>query len=166
MICWGLTPRPLSSPLIMASAMFPPPIKAKRTCSSMGRSFISAMRRSWWTRAKDGCANAHQRGAFFDGHLKIRRHAHGQLLPLEPLNLLLDQTLTQLTHLAIKRPGSFGMHRRWRDGHQSPHLEMFELGQFMSVCQERLRVKTALRQLPPNVHFEQHGHAASQALAT
>src|SRR5919197_1527270 len=127
MICWGLTSRPLSSPLTRASAMFPPPIKAKRTCSSMGRSFISAMRRGCWTRSKDGRANAHQRGAFFDGHLKIRRHAHGQLLPLEPLNFLLDQALTQLAELAIKRPGPFGMHRRWWDGHQPLHLEMFEL---------------------------------------
>src|SRR5215831_3689289 len=125
MICWGVTARPLSSPLTKASAMFPPPIKAKRTCSSMGHSFISAMRRGGWTRAKDGRANAHQRGAFFDGYLKIRRHAHGQLLPLDPLNLLLDQTLTQLADLAIKRPGALGMHRRWRDSHQPPHLEIF-----------------------------------------
>src|SRR5437899_4149788 len=117
MICWGLTPRPLSSPLTRASAMFPPPIKAKRTCSSMGRSFISAMLRGWWTRTKDGRANAHQCSTFFDGYLKIRRHAHGQLLPLESLNLLSDQALTQLADLAIKRPGPFGMHRRWRDGH-------------------------------------------------
>src|SRR5919197_3649449 len=102
MICWGLTPRPLSSPLTRASAMFPPPIKAKRTCSSMGRSFISAMLCGGGTRAKDGRANAHQRGAFFDGHLKIRLHAHGQLLPLEPLDLLLNQALTQLTELTIK----------------------------------------------------------------
>src|SRR5262245_2436421 len=125
MICWGLTPRPLISPLIRASAMFPPPIKAKRTCSSMGRSFISAMLRGWWTRAKDSRTNAHQRGTFFNGHLKIRRHTHGQLLPLEPFNLLLDQALTQLADLAIKRPGAFGMHRRWRNGHQPLYLEMF-----------------------------------------
>jgi len=37
-----------------------------------------------------------QRGAFFDGYLKVRCHAHGQLLPLDPLDLLLDQTLAQL----------------------------------------------------------------------
>src|SRR5215471_15496490 len=117
MICWGVTPRPLMSPLTRASAMFPPPIKAKRTCSSMDRSFLSAMRRGRRTRAKDSRANAHQRGAFFDGYLKIRRHAHGQLLPLEPLNLLLNQALTQLADLAIKRPGPFGMHCWWRDGH-------------------------------------------------
>src|SRR6516164_5293017 len=97
--------------------MFPPPIKAKRTCSSMGHSFISAMLRSRRTHSKDGRANAHQRGAFFDGYLKIRRHAHGQLLPLEPLDLLLDQTLTQLAELAIKRPGAFGTHCWWGDGH-------------------------------------------------
>src|SRR5689334_10534765 len=96
MICWGVTPRPLLSPLIRASAMFPPPIKAKRTCSSMRRSFLSAMRRGGWARPKDGRADAHQRGAFFDGHLKICRHAHGQLLPLEALDLLLHQTVTQL----------------------------------------------------------------------
>ena len=75
------------------------------------------MLRSWWTHAKDGRANAHQRGAFFNGYLKIRRHAHGQLLPLEPLNLLLDQALTQFTHLALKRSGAFSMHRGWRDSH-------------------------------------------------
>src|SRR5262249_33410072 len=135
MICWGLTPRPLSSPLIKASAMFPPPIKAKRTCSSMGRSFISAMLRGWWACAKDGRTNAHQRGAFFDGYLKICRHAHGQLLPLESLNFLLDQALTQLADLAIKWPGAFGMHCRWRDGHQPPHLEIFQLAQLVGFGQ-------------------------------
>src|SRR3989442_3162361 len=101
MICWGLTPRPLSSPLTRASAMFPPPIKAKRTCSSMGRSFISAMLRGWRARAKDGRANPHQGGAFFNGYLKIRRHAHGPLLPLDLLNFLSDQELTQVADLAI-----------------------------------------------------------------
>src|SRR5215470_15250888 len=109
MICWGLTPRPLRSPLIRASAMFPPPIKAKRTCSSILHSFISSMGLGWRTRAKDGGANADQGGAFFNGYLEIRRHAHRQLLPLEPLNLLLGQALTQLADLAIKRPGAFGM---------------------------------------------------------
>src|SRR6266849_5836066 len=125
MMCWGLTPRPLRRPLIRPSAMFPPPIKAKRTCSSIIRSFFSAVVRGGWTRAKDGRTNAHQRSAFFDGHLKIRRHAHGQLLPREPLNLLLHQAIAQLADLAIKRPGPFGMDSRWRDSHQAAHLEVF-----------------------------------------
>src|ERR1043166_1478327 len=107
MMCCGLTPRPLRSPLIRASAMFPPPIKAKRTCSSMLSSFLSAMGCGWRTRPKDGGANAHQGGALFNGHLEIRRHAHGQFLPLKPLNLLLNQALLQLVDLAIKRPGAF-----------------------------------------------------------
>src|SRR6266487_4242321 len=117
MMCCGLTPSPLRSPLIRASAMFPPPIKAKRTCSSMLSSFISAMGCGWRTRAKNGGANAYQGSALFNRYLKIRRHTHGQLLPLEPLNLLLDQALTQLADLAVKWPGPFGMHCRWWDGH-------------------------------------------------
>src|SRR5262245_40668074 len=125
MMCCGLTPRPLRSPLIRASAMFPPPIKAKRTRSSMLHSFISAMGRGWRTRTTGGGANADQGGPSFNSYLKIRRHAHGHLPPLEPLNVLLDQALLQLADLAIKRPGAFGMHGRWWNGHQAPHLEIF-----------------------------------------
>src|SRR3989442_6505373 len=83
----------------------------------------SAVLGSGRTGPENGGANAHQRGAFFDSYLEVSRHAHGQLVPRESLDLLLHQAITLVAEMTVKRSCAFRMDRRRWDSPSAAHLE-------------------------------------------
>ena len=108
------------------------------------------------TRAENGCADADDGGAFFDGDFEIAAHAHAEVREGDAENFFaLDFEFTKLAEVLA---GAFGVWRIRRDGHEAVDFDFGERINFGKFGEDRFGVVAELARFARDVDFEENGN--------
>ena len=77
---------------------------------------------------EDSRPQAHAGGTFFDGHLEVMRHAHGEIIHADPGKLPGGDAVAEFPQSSEVGAGGLGIVGEGRNGHETLNLELRPIG--------------------------------------